>query len=650
MSGLIQEWFSTWELANLGLRGFPGTKRGWNLLAQEGAWEHRADDAGRSLSRLRGGRGGPREFHWSLLPSPARAEMVRRNIVVERITEPAAIVAVPCWDSATDTARARAKERLAAVQDVSAMMAGGSNRDHAVSVVALRRNVGRSSVYGWLAKVSGEPKSSWLELLLDGMKGGGRKADIQPQLWQYYESWWLRQSEPTHADTYRRTLDEAKRLGIQFVPSAKTFQRRAEEIPAEIVAVKRGGPETARLLVPAIERTVDGMHALDLVNADGHEWDIKVRFADGTVGRPITVAVQDVYSRKFLSWRHGKSESAAQVRLAFVDLFRNWGFPKRVLLDNGRANASKWITGGAKNRYRYSIRDDDPLGLIPRFGIDVQWALPRRGSSKPIERGFGDFAKTIARHAAFDGAWLGNSVANKPENYGSRVVEWDDFVRVIDREIHLHNSRQGRDTEAAAGRSFDETFAESYQQVPITRATETQQRDCLLSAEKVRGERKTGAVRFMGNRYWSPRMVDLAGKPLIIHYDPADLHSEIHVYDARGVFVLTAPIWEKSGFLTEDHGRARMKVERDLVKNARDAANLRGLLTAQELAHRAALAAKDDDDGDRPSPTVIRPVRTRGVAAVAVKSVAEEPARDQAFMERYAAAVARRHLRLIEDE
>ncbi|MGR3723940.1 transposase domain-containing protein [Abyssibius alkaniclasticus] len=55
--------------------------------------------------------------------------------------------------------------------------------------------------------------------------------------------------------------------------------------------------------------------------------------------------IADIYSNKFLAYRIDKSESATAVRLAFYDLFRDWGIPDWALLDNGRAFASKQITG-----------------------------------------------------------------------------------------------------------------------------------------------------------------------------------------------------------------------------------------------------------------------------------------------------------------
>lgn len=602
------------------------------------------------------------EYHASVLPAGARTELVKRGLAPETVAkaEPScceqqveATASTPesLWSwygKASASVKREAERRLLVLLQVDEVEKSGLTRSAAVSTVAMSSDIAPSTVWNWISRVASAPRTDWLPTLAPRFSTGARKTEIPAELWTFYESWWLRQSEPTHADTYRRTVTEAKRLGITILPSAKTFIRRAEQIPPEIVVLKRQGPEAARLLVPAIERSVEGNHALELVNADGHKWDVGVRFPDGSKGRVITVAIQDIYSRKFLAWRHGTGESATLVRLVFMDLFRNWGFPDVTLLDNGRAFASKWITGGAKNRYRYSIKEGDPLGLLPRFGIDVQWALPHRGSSKPIERGFRDFAQTIARHAAFDGAWLGNSVANKPENYGSRLIDYADFVKVIDAEIASHNSRLGRDTEMTKGGSFDQTFAESYAAVPIRRATELQLHECMLSAEKVRGQRDTGAVRLHGNQYWTPGMAELAGKPLIIRYDPENLHSEIHVYDAAGPFLLTAPIWAKTGFLTEDHGRARMKIERDLVKNARKDAELRNLLTSQELAHRALLAISDGDD--IPPPKVVRMVRTGGRAAVAAAAAVPAPDFDREEYQRRTSAALETQLRLVRDQ
>lgn len=660
-----KEWFSSAELSALGLPGLSTAKRKVNERAEAEGWAQRTCPLGTPLARSRAGRGGGVEYHAAVLPTAARLELVRRGLAPETVADnrnerceaqPEAVAQPETSESLWDwyatcpaQVKATAERRLLAIRRVEeAQQTGRINRAAAVADVAKSSGIAASTLWDWLARVAGAKRTDWLPMLAPRFSAGAQKTEIPAVLWQYYESWWLRQSLPTHAKAFRETEKEAKRLGIPVGASAKTYRRRAEAIPPEVVALKRGGEEAARLLVPALERSVADYSAMQIVNGDGHKWDVGVRFPDGTQGRVITVAIQDVYSRKFLAWRHGRSESATLVRLAFMDLFRKWGFPQTVLLDNGRAGASKWITGGLKNRYRFSIKEDDPLGLLPRFGIDVIWALPRRGSSKPIERGFRDFAKDIATHPAFDGAWLGNTVANKPENYGSRLVDYDEFVRVVDAEIAEHNAREGRETEMAKARglSLDAVFAESYANTPITVASEAQLRECMLSAERVRGHRETGAVTFMDNQYWTPGMAELAGKPLVIRYDPDNLHSEVHVCDARGAFLLKAPIWHKAGFLTEDHGRARMKIERDLVKNARKEAQLRDLLTAQELAHRALQVTSETED--TPRPKIVRPVRVRGSAAAVAAAPAPEVAPE--FMDRFVAAQERRHLRLIAGE
>src|SRR3546814_11919637 len=82
-------------------------------------------------------------------------------------------------------------------------------------------------------------------------------------------------------------------------------------------------------------------------------------------------------------------------RLVFADLFQNWGIPKGLLADNGRAFASKWLTGGAKTRFRFKVRDEDPTGLLVALGVTIHWAKPYRGQSKPIERGFSDLCVAV---------------------------------------------------------------------------------------------------------------------------------------------------------------------------------------------------------------------------------------------------------------
>jgi putative transposase len=223
----------------------------------------------------------------------------------------------------------------------------------------------------------------------------------------------------------------------------------------------------------------------------------------------MMVAIQDVYSRKMLAWRIGETESAVLTRLAFADLFAKWGIPAGCLLDNGRAFASKWITGGAKTRFRFKIREEEPTGILTALGIRIHWAQPYRGQSKPIERAFRDLCDTIARHPALAGAYTGNHIDAKPENYGSRAVPIDVFAELVERGIAAHNARPAgapRRRRAELRRRL-----RSLLRAPSGRQSEPEQlRLALLAADEVSADRQSGAITLFGNRYWSP---ELSGSP-----------------------------------------------------------------------------------------------------------------------------------------
>src|SRR3546814_15673799 len=124
---------------------------------------------------------------------------------------------------------------------------------------------------------------------------------------------------------------------------------------------------------------------------------------------------------------------------------------RSLLADNGRAFASKWLTGGAKTRFRFKVRDEDPTGLLVALGVTIHWAKPYRGQSKPIERGFRDLCDAVAKHPAFEGAYTGNRPDAKPENYGSKAVDLDTFLRVWNEGMAAHNARLGQIGRASCG-------------------------------------------------------------------------------------------------------------------------------------------------------------------------------------------------------
>lgn len=629
-------WWTAAELAEQRLPGLSTAKRKINELAQANRWALRTDASGLPLARPRIGRGGRAlEYHLSVLPPSASAELVRRGLTarVNPIPAPTGDTPTPANDAAvssdrarlwdwydqqTDTVKADAETRLKAIGGIEALEATGLTRTAAVNAMSVQVDAKPSTLWAWLKLVDGVAVEDRLPVLAPRRKGGGREAEIDAEAWRVFLSDYLRPERPTLASCYDRVQREYCAPRGLKLPHPKTLARKLErEVDARVVIARRDGADALRATLPHQSRSVADLHALECVNIDGHRWDVFVKWPDGHIARPMMVAIQDVYSRKILAWRIGETESAVLTRLAFADLFKAYGIPKTCLLDNGRAFASKWITGGTANRFRFKIREEEPTGILTALGVQVRWALPFRGSSKPIERAFRDLCDTVAKHPAFAGAYTGNRPDAKPENYGSKAIPLETFRAIASAGIDAHNRRPGRRTEACHGRlSFEEAFEASYVQAPIGKATPEQLRLALLAADQVSTDRKSGEIKLFGNRYWSPAMSALAGRKVVVRFDPDQLHQSLFVYGLDGRFLAEAELQAATGFLDAEAAKRRAKQEGELRKATRRAVDLQQLHNAEDLAALVASIERDVPEAT-PQPTVIRPVRVRGNAAAA---------------------------------
>lgn len=645
-------WYSAAEIAALALPGLPRTKRKVNEFAKANRWAERLGTNGMLLARPRAGRGGGTEFHIDVLPPAARFK-IACEAPAQAVDLAAAEAVQANWDwydQQPDHVKAQAKLREGVLASMSAFMAAGSTRSSAVSAAAQKHGVSVSSIYDWLKLVKGVAAEDMLIHLAPRRQGGGKAAEIHDDAWRFFLSMYLAPERRCFANCYRRTEQYSEGAGLPLpLPHVRTFQRKLErEVDPAVIAKTRGGRDALDRTMPSQKRSVAGLHAMELLNVDGHRFDVFVRFPGGQIERPMMVAIQDVYSRKMLGWRFDISENVTVTRLAFADVFRDYGIPKGVLLDNGRAFASKQITGGAPTRFRFKVREDEPTGIIPALGINPIWATPYHGQAKPIERQFRDFCEDIAKHPAFAGAWTGNNPMAKPENYQSKAVDFDLFVEIVSEEIRRNNQRMGRQTEMAAGKSFDDVFEASYAVAPIGKATEAQLRLALLSSEVLRVQRN-GAINFAGNTYWSPELSAMSGDRVLMRFDPDDLHSEIHVYAQDGRFLMTVPVWAAEGFRSQEGAKRIAKVRSDYRKAVKKKEAALDLLDAQTMAEL--LPRMPKPEAPTQSPSVTRIVQYRGNTARKVEVLIEPSEAAQTvskpnFIDQFTAATGR--LRAVE--
>lgn len=647
---MIKEWFTAREIAALTLAGLPGTKQGVQLYGEQHRWAMHAD-----LCRERRGRGGGIEYHYSLLPLSAQADLAIQLSRIEQATEreraKAKLTREEMWTwfealPAKKTDKARAK--LQAIEAVDALVRNGIDRVVAVDMIARRINVAKSTYYTWEACIAGIDRHDWLPYLAPRQAGSTETVECSPDAWQFLKADYLRPERPSFSACFRRLESAATEHGWTLC-SKRTLQRRLDALPRPLRVLAREGTDALKALYPAQTRDRGIFHALEAVNADGHKWDVFVRWPDGRVGRPMMVAFQDLYSGKLLSWRCDQAETREAVRLAFGDLVEEYGVPDCCWLDNGRAFASKWVTGGTPTRYRFKARDDEPSGIMKQLGVSVHWTTPYHGQAKPIERAFRDFASDTAKHPQFAGAYTGNDPLAKPENYGEHAVPLDVFLAVVADGVREHNARAGRRSRVCNGRSFDDVFAQSYATAPIRKATPEQRRLWLLAAEGVLVGRKDGAIELLGNRYWGEFLHEWRGHRVVARFDPEKLHQPLHVYRLDGAYLGAASCHEAAGFnnmeAAREHARARNHWRRGVHEQLAAEKKL-------SIAEVAALLPEPPEPAPLPAAKVVRLVH--GAAALQPIPDTSEEDKEEALMGALAQIRAARpggaHLRVVREE
>jgi hypothetical protein len=618
-------WFTLAELAALDLPGIPNTRRGLAMQADREEWNHEAAEG--RLWRRRQGRGGGIEYWIGVLPSFTQAKLLAkeaaqhpapaRDTALRQLSDEAAWQA---YDRAADKHKQSAAKRVAALDAVETLVAQGRSRTVAIMEVAATHDVSRTAIYAWAALVDGVPRAHWLARLVPQYVGAkGPRAACADDAWEWLRARYLLPNRPTFEACFRDLQQVAVQKGWQL-PSARTLRRRIDALPATVVAWHREGPDATDRMFPAQRRDRSHLHALQWVNADGHKFDVFVKWPDGTVARPMAVFFQDLYSGKLLTYRVAQAETGDTFRLAFSDVVEKYGIPGAVTIDNTLAAANKTMSGGLKRRFRFKVREEEPLGIFASLGVAVHWAKPFSGQSKPIERAFGDLARDVARHPAFVGAWTGNKPSDKPHDYGKKSVPLAEFLAVLEPAIAEHNARPGRAALNCRGRSFDDTFAESYASAPITRATEAQRRIFLLAAEEVR-VRRDGTIHLLGNRYHDARLVELRGRNVALRFDPDRLHAPVHVYLANGDYFCTAECWADQGFGDTDAARRTASAVRLRRRGLKLLADAEARISAEQLARDIAAAQRDIPDP--PAPQIVRPL-FRGAVALKPKHETEE--------------------------
>lgn len=596
-----KHWWTADELAAARLPDLPGSKRGINLLAERLEWRETPDCA-----RRKPGRGGGWQYHWSVLPTAAKRKLLAETAEAPD-DRPDRGTVWATFDALPEQAKQKAQSRLEALRLAETLHSAGCTHVAAMNEAARQNQVNARTLYNWAEMVEGVADEDRLAYLVPRNRLARRKstrAVCTRAFKDYLKSLFLRLEGPTFRQCFRTACKKARAEGWYTLKERTAWRHLEAEVPRVTMIFAREGEKGLQRCFPAQIRDRSTMSALEGVNADCHKIDIFVSWPDGTINRPQIVAFQDLYSGKILSWRVDHDPNKVMVMAAWGELVEKWGIPRHCLFDNGREFANKWMTAGTATRFRFKVRDDDPLGVLPLLGVQVHWAKPAHGQAKPIERAFRDLASDIAKDPRFAGAYVGNRPDAKPENYGSRAIPAETFIKVLAEGIEEHNARDGRLSHTALGRSFDVTFAESYASAPIRKATEEQRRLWMMGQHAGKLRRDNGQLRLYGNYYHSDWMSQRAGEKIVARFDPEDLHAGIYIYAADGGFLGFAECQQKVGFFDVTGAR----------ETARRNARIRRAEKALADAHRPIPIEQIAADLDAMAPTAANDLTTKVVA------------------------------------
>lgn len=620
-------WIASCEIENMAKRlqipGFPTTRQGLLKRAKRERWR----------SRPRKGRGGGAEYHLSDMPDPIQ----RCWIVRECRTEPARDEsrASGLWDwfmRRPESIRKRAENRLSAVNAYFALRNLDRERTAAFRDAAEQFGVSDRSLRRWVGSIRAVPQCDWLPTLAPGYAGRTVTAEFAPEAWEYYKADYLRPDRPTAAACYRRMTRAAQAHGWKIPSLTAVKERMAREFSRVSVAAARSTKpsDIAGRAYPAQERDHSVFKAMEAVNGDGYTFYKYVDFGPAGVHRPTAWVWQDLYSSRILSWRIDVSENATMLRLALGDLVEQYGIPGYAWLDNTMAAANKWLSGGIPNRYRFKVKEEEALGIMPQLGIQVHWTTPGHGQAKPIERAFGigGLGEMIDRHPKFS-----------ERGKKAKPIPREEFEAVMASEIAAYNAQEGRRGAVASGRSFDAVFAESYASAVIRKPVKSQRVLWMLAAENVTVSRTDGTIRLAvgtgpqgTNRYWHEELVEWGGRKVVVRFDPDRLRSPVHVFAYDGRLICEAECVLAAGFNDSEAAREHNRLRQQFKKRKKEQLKAEIRMTSIEAA---ALVP------DAQAPEIEVPK----VAAMAIgpsgKSAEEERKEARAFEENFARGVER---------
>jgi len=609
------EYYTALEIAELAKRlnvsQMPWTKRRVQEFIKREGWETSA------LCRDRVGRGGGREYHYSLFPeflANAIYALEKKNQAEEDAKRAMAVQQNALIELGETKLNARQRSvmeaRAAIVHAVSQHeIENGSTRGQAIAhVLKMCRSDRRLNHLARKANdragsdraVSKTQLYEWLKMHKDrGVANLAPKATRDthsfPPWFPQFMSYYARPQKPTIA----AALDDLRyKARINDVPSYDQVRRCLKKLDkVHGTQARHRGREGALELKARhayVVRDRSGLLPTSVYTADGKTFDAEIQHPiHGRPFRPEVTSILDVATDRCVGWWAGLSENARDVMFALCSASVNCGVPAVFYVDNGSG-------------FNNEIIDNDLTGLCRILGITKMNSLPYSSQSRGIiERYNGSvftpFAKELPTYVGKDMDREARQKAFKQTRKELRetgasatLPTWTEFLRMMGERVDAYNNninrglehrdQNGRKVKRTPLEAWEASVANGFESVAIA----PQEVDSLYRPVERRRTRR-GMVSWITNDYFHLALEPYDGLDILVGYDIHDA-SKVWCYEidkldgeeARGPLICVAVFegnkeryipWSMEQDAIEKRRKARLRrldVHRDEVEAEAD--------------------------------------------------------------------------------
>lgn len=316
------------------------------------------------------------------------------------------------------------------------LLEGGFNQESALNIVNERhKKISRATLWRWLRSVEKHPRQYW-EVILSPDYQGRARTEIHPKAWDFFYVNYGQLSEPDATVIYRETLKAAVKNSWGDLPSCRTFLRRWDtDVPENEKILLRKGRTALKESLPHLKRDYTTLGVHEVWESDGRKADVFCLWPDGTIDRPWCVVIREVRTRMPLAIKVYKSTNAALVIDAFGNAVLLTGTtPINLHIDNGPEYSNNPFAGGQKSPFRYSIIENQPIGILTRLGVNAIWATPYHGAAKAIESWWNVIAENIDKLQK--AAYTGSNTVNRPENCDKKhAIPIEEYTRFLSASV-----------------------------------------------------------------------------------------------------------------------------------------------------------------------------------------------------------------------